>query len=244
MADPLLIFTHIPKTGGLTMRRIIDQHFAPREIFRYPPHRAARSLRRLTPEESEPFRCVYGHCPFGVHRYFHKPFQYIAMLRDPVSRIISMYYFIRSSPSNKMHDMVSRMSLEEFVHSKNSRIKIPLSNHQTRFLSGKKNPDLAKALENVRKHYAFVGITEMYPESVFMLNRTLGWKHIPYTKENVTKNKPKKAPVSEEVIRYLKEKNELDYRLYEFCKKRLLRSIKQLSPAEKRQMDRFVRIHQ
>ncbi|MBA4493028.1 sulfotransferase family 2 domain-containing protein [Paenactinomyces guangxiensis] len=243
MADSLLIFSHIPKTGGLTMRRIIDQHFKPRQIFKYPSHHAARSLRSLSASDVAPVRCVYGHCPFGVHQYFHKPFKYITMVRDPVSRIISTYYFIRSSPSNKLHSKVKRMSFEQFVTSKNQRIQTPLTNHQTRFISGKKNPDLKLAIDNIREHYAFVGITEMYPESVFLLNRMMGWRQTPYTKENITKSRPKKAPVSNDIIQYIKEKNALDYMLYEYCKARLLKKIEQLPPAAKKKMAQFARVN-
>lgn len=239
----LLIFSHIPKTGGLTMRRIIDHHFRPGHIFKYPPHPKAKKLKKLKKSDTAPIRCVYGHCRFGVHRYFHQPFKYITMLRDPVSRIISAYYFIRSSPSNKMHKKVSKMSFEDFVFSQSQEDYSPLSNHQTRFISGKNEPDLGLAKQNLKNHYAFVGITEMYPESVFLLNRTMGWPHFSYTKENVTKNKPKRAPISDEVIQYLKQKNQLDYQLYELCKKRLLRKIDQLPASDKQRMDRFVKRH-
>jgi hypothetical protein len=243
MAKPILIFSHIPKTGGLTMRKIIDQHFAPHQIYKYPAHHEARTLSLVPPSKISHIRCVYGHCRFGVHRHFDRPFQYITMLRDPLKRIISSYYFIRSSPSNKLHEKVKKMSLEEYVFSRDSRINLPLHNHQTRFISGKNDPDIKLAMENIRKHYVFIGITEMYPESVFMLNRLMGWKHKPYSKENITKNKPKKIPLSDRAIKHIKEQNALDYQIYEYCKEQLVNQIKHLPDPAKERLERFVKLH-
>jgi hypothetical protein len=244
MAEPLLIFTHIPKTGGLTMRRIIDRHFAPHQIFKYSTHTEAKTMKKPRTPQIARTRCVYGHCRFGVHQYFNKPFKYITMLRDPVERIISTYYFIRSSPSNKMHNKVKNMSFEEFVFSNDPKLSFPLNNHQTRFLSGEHNPDLNLALENVRKHFLFVGITELYPHSVFLLNRLMGWKQEPYTKENVTRSKPKTLNIPPNVMEYIKKNNEMDDQLYQYCKKRLLRRIRELRPQAKQRLDEFVLMHQ
>ncbi|WP_164491766.1 sulfotransferase family 2 domain-containing protein [Staphylospora marina] len=239
---PIIIFSHIPKTGGLTMRRFLDRHFRPGQIFKYPAHSEAHKIR-LSAAQISRIRCVYGHCRFGVHKLFRRPFKYFSMVRDPLNRIISAYYFIRSSPSNRLHHMVSNMSLHDFVFSNDPLIREPLSNHQTRFISGMKNPDLKVALENIRKHYLLVGLTEKYPESVFLLNRAMGWAHRPYTRENVTKSRPKDPPVTPEMIDHIKKQNRLDYDLYAYCQERLESRLSALSPSEKRQLARYVRIH-
>lgn len=240
MNTPLWIFAHIPKTGGLTMRGIIDQNVAPNRIYHYPLHNQEKLVRSLTPTQKASFQWMYGHCRFGVHQYFKRPYRYITMVRDPVSRVISAYYFIRSMPSNGLHQQVKNMTLEEYVYSKNPRICAPLNNHQTRYLSGQNDPDLKLAKKNLNQHFAFVGITEMYPQSVFLLNKLVGWKQAHYSKENVTKKRPKKPPVSEKLANHIRSLNEMDYQLYEICKQRLKQRLQSLSPKDKKKLQQFI----
>lgn len=240
MKKPLWIFAHIPKTGGLTMRGIIDQNVPSNRIYRYPHHNQENIVRTLTPTQKASFQWVYGHCRFGVHQYFGRPYRYITMVRDPVSRIISAYYFIRSMPSNGLYKQVKNMTLEEFIYSQDPRISAPLNNHQTRFFSGQNDPDLKLAKKNLNQHFAFVGITEMYPQSVFLLNKLLGWKQTHYSKENVTKKRPKKPPINEELTNHIRRLNEMDYQLYEICKKRLKQKLRSLSSKDKKKLRNFI----
>jgi Sulfotransferase family len=242
--QPLIIFSHIPKTGGLTLRSIIDRQYRPDQIYRYPAHQYQEALKKLSTVQREKIRCIYGHCRFGIHRYFHRPFRYITLLRDPVNRVISAYYYIKSSPNNKLYTKANRLSFEEFILSKDDNIRLPLWNHQTRFLSGKHHPDLEQAKRNLSKHYAVVGITEMYPHSVFLMKRALGWSDIDYTKQNVTKRRPHKQQVPEELIRIIKQNNALDIQLYHFAKRLLIRRINNLPPTAKRQLAQYVKRHQ
>ncbi|MDQ0417796.1 hypothetical protein J2Z48_001969 [Croceifilum oryzae] len=243
MKKPLWIFAHIPKTGGITMRGIIDSNVPSNQIYRYPLHQnQEKMIRSLTSKQKENFRWVYGHCRYGVHQHFHRSYRYITMLRDPVSRVISTYYFICSMPTNGLHHKVKKMSLEEFVTSQDPRISAPLHNHQTRFLSGQNDPDLTLAMNNLNDHFAFVGITEMYPQSVFLLNQLQGWKQTHYSKENVTKKRPKRPDISEQLTNHIRSMNELDYHLYETCKLQLHQKIKSLSQSEKKELRSFIKM--
>lgn len=153
------------------MRRLLDHQYSKRRVFRYPPKAPVKAIRKLSPAQLSSLKCVYGHFRYGVHRHFPGNPVYITMLRDPLQRILSMYYFIRSRPQNKLHHKVKNMSFTQFVTSQDREIQVPLRNHQTRMLSGGRHPSLQLAKQNIINHFAVVGITEMYPESVFMMKR-------------------------------------------------------------------------
>ena len=237
----LIIFMHIPKTGGLTLRNIIDQQYSKDAILKF-----SRDGCKRIPTNRVDFtkiRCLYGHNRFGIHEQIPISTTYITMLRDPINRVISTYYFILARPQNRLHQKVKNMTLEEFITSEDKDIIIPVSNHQTRYLSGTKNPNIEKALKNMEESFKMVGITEMYNESVFLMKQELGWGNIDYQKRNVSKNRPKHEAIPESVIRLIKERNKLDYILYDTAKENLIKGINQLESTLKKQMSKYVERH-
>lgn len=237
--DKLLIFMHIPKTGGLTLRNIIDQQYNRNEIFKIPRNRLDFE-QKMSKKASNDLTCAYGHYRFGIHEYFQRPFTYITMLRDPVDRIISTYYFILQNKNNRLHDMVKNMSLEEFILGVGHEADIALYNHQTRYISGKSEPDLQQAKDNIKNHFAVVGLTEMYNESLYLMKKSLGWKNIYYTKQNITKKRKGINEVSKEIISKIEENNQLDIELYKFVKNDLLNNLKSLNRNDKAELQRYI----
>jgi hypothetical protein len=236
--NKVLIFLHIPKTGGLTLRNIIDRQYKKNGILLH--SRTAPSNKRLKKRDFSRIKCVYGHNRFGVHEEIHVPSTYITMLRDPVSRVISTYYFILARKQNRMHHKIKNMSLEDFVSSNDPQLMIPVSNHQTRYLSGESIPDLQKAKENIENHFSVVGITEMFDESIFLMKKELGWKNIFYTKQNVSTNRPKRDQISKETLEMIKSKNDLDYELYNYAKQSLQDRLDGLNKQSMNQLKNYM----
>lgn len=239
MMDERVIFLHIPKTGGMTMRQLLNHHYDQQHIFKYPARKPIQAIQALTTAERSDIECVYGHLRFGVHRHFPGSSTYITLLRDPLDRLLSMYYYVRSRPQNRLYDKVKHLSFAQFVTSPDPQIQTPLQNHQTRMISGRSQPDLQVAKRNIRQHFAVVGITESFPESVFIMKKILGWRPVPYTKENVTKRRPRKTPISQDLTAVVEKNNALDYQLYQHAKKRLMNQIHNLRPREKQQLRSF-----
>lgn len=125
------------------------------------------------------------------------------------------------------------MSLGSFVQ---SGLSIETDNHQTRILSGMwpafgncTAEMLEVAKKNLRLHFAVVGLTEYFEQSMVLMRKTLGW-NIPfhlslirkafggssqfYEKTNVSINRPQKEDLSEDDLNTIKKFNELDLKLY------------------------------
>jgi len=108
--DKLLIFHHIPKTAGTSLRNIIENNYLPHEIVTtYGANRKSvdwykKFYNSLTIEEKASIRCIAAHTvhfiiPVLIEQ--QHPFQVFCLLRDPVDRIVSLYHFCKKIPYTK-----------------------------------------------------------------------------------------------------------------------------------------------
>ncbi|MEH7380573.1 sulfotransferase family 2 domain-containing protein [Bacillus sp. JJ1533] len=235
--EEVLIFMHIPKSAGTTMRSIIKQQYSENEVC---------NLRYIENENSlETIRCFYGHKPFGIHQKLlkSKSYTYITMLRDPIEHVISTYYYILRKPKNSMHNVIKNMSFEEFITNNSEEFRLRTSNRQTRYASGENPPDLGRAKENLAKHFSVVGITEMFDESVFLMMKELGWNNISYERQNVTKNRPLKDQLSKDVLKIIEDNNKLDIELYQYAKGLLQKKIRALDLTSRQELSNLIAKH-
>jgi hypothetical protein len=247
-----LIFLHIAKTAGSTLHAIIERQFAPEvthNLKRIRPPRSIQEFFNLPESERRRIRLLKGHMPYGLHKYLSVPATYLTMLRDPVDRVISQYYFTLRMPGISLYEEITskHMSLADFAL---KRASLGVVNDQTILLSGVEkvntallsgvempsfagNEEVASedtlriAIQNLENHFAVVGLSERFDESVLLLKREFGWKNIFYVKRNVTKDRPTKQQVPREVIELIEKQNFLDVQLYEYARQRFEEAIKE-----------------
>lgn len=230
--DIALISIHIPKAGGTTLHKVIERQYPKQSTFTIDGLHVRESIEQfksLPREERARIQCLTGHMPFGLHTYLSEPTTYITMLRDPIDRIISHYYFVKRAPRHYLYkEVISRnMDLEEYV---SSGISSELNNGQVRLISGVEAVDtvfghnpvstdiLEVAKRNLCEHFIAVGLCERFDESLFLFSSLLGWKNIYYVKENVTQTRPSKQEIRLQTLKTIEKHNELDMELYEFAK--------------------------
>ena len=237
----LLIFVHIPRTGGTTLARVLTRQYPARDTLRLYDSDFGAELADLTPARIDRLRLVLGHFYFGAHNFIPKPCTYITFLRDPVERIISHFYYVRSSPAHYFHEQSRRLNLAAFV-------EYCSDNDQTRQLAGRcgvpsarTNPTemLEVAKGNLAEHFVAVGITEDFDRSIVLMKRVLGWRHAFYVRENVSRDHPRRDELSREALDAIRGHNELDLDLYQYARERFREQIRGQGPSFERELQRF-----
>ncbi|MCM3901921.1 MAG: sulfotransferase family 2 domain-containing protein [Pyrinomonadaceae bacterium] len=242
--DRGLIFIHIPKTAGSTLRPIMDRNH-PRDVIcklDFLPRDLDAFLRLPEPARSR-IRVLQGHFPFGLHKHLVVPSDYLTILRNPVDRIISMYYWIHGNQDHVLNKLVRAMSLKDFA---DSGFEIT-ANHQTSLISGltaNSNSDaLAVAKKHLQDEITAFGLNERFDESLLLFKKRLGWKHVFYSRRNVTRSRPRGTEVPDSVLDVIQKHNSLDLELYEFARQRFDETISALGPSFQDEVRRFQRIN-
>jgi hypothetical protein len=223
--DQAVIFLHLPKTAGTTLNRLIEWEYPVFEMYSIDPVLftwSARHLRKLPPARLKKIRMFKGHMLFGLHEVLPQPATYITVLRDPVDRVISAYYFMRSY---KLHPLywklrLSNCTLEDFVR------QFQRDNVQSKIIGGSPydlpctRETVEKAKDNLRHRFSVVGLSERFEESQALMKLRFGWKLSSYSSFNVTRSRPKKHDLPQSTLELIHEKNGLDMELYE-CGKQI-----------------------
>jgi hypothetical protein len=165
MSDPrrLLVFVHINKTAGTTVRYILRSSFGARHCDVEPWHGAwtdppfstgdLQRVRRLYPR----LESIAGHRVSG-HVELEEPsthFRYLTFLREPVALCASRFQYRLD------HRRRTDLSFEEWIEKDWAR------DAQTQRIGG--TTDVNDAISVIAKREMFVGLTEAFDESIVML---------------------------------------------------------------------------
>lgn len=235
--DACVIFLHIGKTAGTTFRTIVNRHFRRSEIHTLPrghPDDALRPPRegtlkdfaRLPEDRRGEFRLIQGHTIFGLHELIPRTSTYITLLRDPVALVRSQYEYVRRWKTHHLHDTVisGGMSLRDYIE---SGVSLEMDNSQTRAIAGDVEtpfgrcpPEmLTRAKEHIERHFALVGLTERFDETLILLNRVFGWSRLRYVRSNVAPQR-RRQPLPKATLDAIHEHTGLDSELYRFAQQR------------------------
>ena len=228
--DRCIVFLHIPKTGGVTLRRALKWKYPSRLLYEESLSKPLEALEQVPLSERANARVISGHLHYGVHEWIPQECEYITVLREPVARVISSYHYILGDQGHWLHaDLVqSDAPWEKFLQSEPT-----VDNHQTRMISGRGGGELARAPEPLDRdaldeakrnleRFLVAGLTERFDETFILLRRALRWKLPFYLTANVTKS-PKRA--SESIVERVRERNQLDLELYAFADRLLSAAI-------------------
>ena len=237
--DPLLL-VHLPKTAGTTLAQLMRYHYSGGAFMG-----AGNVLSRL--DEAEPrlqaigrkpaVRAAAGHVSFGLAQQVLPDATFVTILREPVARTLSQYYFLTEFgrggglvPPGLDEDARGLDLGDAFDRG------YLLDNLQTRMLCGAVSPygDLpADALErakaNLRDRFAYVGTTERFDELLAVLDLALGWPTTAY--EPARENPHRPAEVPDELRGLAAERNALDRELHAFADELLDEALAAAGPA-------------
>jgi hypothetical protein len=246
---PILIFLHLPKTAGSTLARILQHQYPAGSIISLYDSMLGEELAAIPPSQLGRLRVVMGHLYFGAHTYLSRPSTYVTMLRDPVNRVISHYYYVRQDSTHYLYDYAQKMGLKEYIETCNRHEP---NNDQTRLLAGKRDTrsfgmcsdemlDIAK--KNLIEYFAVVGITEDFDRSLMIMKRNLGWRMPFYISENVGQRRLRREYISVETLGVIQAHNFLDIELYRFAKDLLQEQVRSQGLLFENELDRFKKLN-
>ncbi|MEO1236410.1 MAG: hypothetical protein AAFX76_06430 [Planctomycetota bacterium] len=204
----MLVFAHIEKTAGKTMRSLLRRHFGPRQCDLYNGPGVLRErdwgfIRRHYPR----LECMVGHACMPETFIGRRPgVRMFTFLRDPIARAASAYQY----GHHRGRDM---LDFEEWARR--------TANFQTRALTRRKHPqaDADEAIQILEERVGFVGLVESFDESLILFKHWLGDPSfdLSYRGVNVAPdNRMKKGILADDAKReLLVELNAEDRRLYD-----------------------------
>jgi hypothetical protein len=240
MADlsKFTIILHIHRTGGTTLDQIWHRQFGDSLIKRQ-ARKFIQKWKKLSSKDylkSLTLKDKYytSHVCYGIHELLPQPSTYVTFVREPVSRIISLYYYSKATPTAFYHGLARDKTLEEFaletkLHElDNGQVRIIAGGSKDYFMNrtpyGKCDENLLEiAKQNLEKDFAFVGVTDLFDESLFLLCETYFWQ-LPFY-FHLNRSSGNKSSVSEETKQKIAQFNHLDIRLYQYCRERLLEKL-------------------
>jgi hypothetical protein len=257
-APDVLIHLHIAKTGGMSLSSMIKHGFRGDEIFEAPTHdvgtpkgmrQAPREIceRQLTAFGLNSVRYASGHMPLGVHRVLERPTKYITLVRHPVERIVSFFFFQAEDEDCYLKDG-RPLTFEEYIE---SRADVQLYDYQVRVLSGSPNLDveipgrdqyqpgaqverhhLDRAKKNIEDLFLAAAPIERLAELGLLIRLVYGWpmRRLQTEYKNLTKSRPRRNEIPARLVRIMEECNPYDMELHEWVVKRFAEQQKLFEP--------------
>lgn len=109
MIQPLLIFTHIPKCGGSSIRESVRSKLGDRLLAAYSKEEK-EVVRRSPLEALRGKSALFGHFEFPVLNRFLDAASYFTVIRDPVDRFISDLSYHRWNQNAAQHTLIKPLS--------------------------------------------------------------------------------------------------------------------------------------
>jgi len=188
------VFIHIPKTGGSTIRTILSREYGVEHILYYeagiPPWKPDQSGEEPLPTHlgRGTIDLLTGHTAFGVHELIKQPCRYFSLMRNPLERVVSDYFYAFTDSSHRWKEEIlsGALTVDEFV----TNPEYGMRDEQVAYLKGTSESYLRPAqaaLDNINTGILTVGLTERFQGSLLLMAKLLGWKPPLYRLRNVTK---------------------------------------------------------
>ena len=228
MKHEIIISIHIPKTGGVTFKNILQKVYGSSLYYINQSTSVASAANQICEIEWYKTRAIHGHFPYGIHEYFPRniSYRYITFLRHPGERLLSEYSYLLEHNYMKIPKILEWLAYSEYYSSvnidnnitRNLNGNLPINNYLGIFEKVSDNNYLL-ALENLNKFF-FVGTTETFDEDVKLLSKLLNWDDVgEYENSHVSTDKKYFSDLPEKVQEVIFKTQPYDFKLWEDAQK-------------------------
>jgi hypothetical protein len=210
-----VLFVHIPKTAGVSLYTAMAKWFGPEHSRRYPrsTEEFKQHFLRLPDEELHRYRLISGHfdLPFWLRRDLGGRV-IVALIREPVERVLSTYRYIRSWTGHPRHALLGKASVAEYVDfyvAETSR-----HNGQCMLLCGR--GDFQAAREMAQKQIDLLGSVEQIALLTSALSDRLGVPLVLGRENRSVVEHPKRNDLDPALIAKLQSCNVEDCKLWAY----------------------------
>lgn len=207
-----LIFLHIPKTAGTAFRNVVEKNY-PYDHYWW----------GLSEEQEylDDYGVIGGHKPYQYYSGFLSNKLYLGIVREPVSRILSLhnYYANPTYNVNAPNKWINELGLDprSIVNTiKNSRdFRDKIDNYQCYYLSGERN--FEKARKVIESHDFIVGCMDHIDLFMQRIKKRFDWAtiNLPMANEGAP-DYSSQYNQDEELLELLHEYTDEDRKLYEY----------------------------
>jgi hypothetical protein len=227
-----LCFMHIGKTAGTSLQHALFEAMKGKKIF----HESLPNFDSASAAAIAQSDLVIGHFAYQHVSKLRRSRFLFTFLRDPVQRVISNYYFLRTDSPESDYSRAAilaakTMSLKEFLLCDDPRVRMITENFQAKSLAYDIRYQHQGAITDLRADakrnlatFDFVGIVEHFDESVKALSRAIG-RELTVKRLNVTRSRSEAPPASAHEMEIIRNLNEADLDIYERAKGRFERAF-------------------
>lgn len=219
----MIVFSHMMKTAGTSFVKLLIQHFGNRMHvvpgglnLKTEPYNFEKLSNDLIFFDGN-LRVLSGHPvrPYIDYGHLEENMNWITFFREPEKRYVSHYFHNLNWAHYYTQDNVDK-SLEHWERRLNA------SNYQVKFIAGEEN--LQKAIDIIHDKFEWVGFTEMFDDSIDSFKNHFREHDFFSSETRSNSSLSEKDRVSELFLShgdFIKEKNELDRKLYDYVKENI-----------------------
>ena len=235
--QPVLVFIHLPKTGGSTLDALLFRQFPREKVFHISDTPHCETFLAMGDEERDRFDCIIGHVPACIHNFISRPCRYIVLLREPLERAISDYYSILTNSAHRRHEEYTRkkVTLEQYLRTRvfprgilnlllypNVELfrHIPSIEKLRGYESCSMNEIMEQSKRKLREDFFQAGITDRFEDFVLLLARKLGWRLPYYHIKNQNRSRPRTDTlnIAPGLLADFYQSYSAEYQLYEYAR--------------------------